>query len=389
MKSNLFAYGFRSHFFLAGMAALLLVPLWAMSFVAGTPIGSGWPPTLWHGHEMLFGFIASAIAGFMLTAVPSWTGQKGFAGRPLIALALVWLSGRLLIASSSLWPPWVPMTADLAFLPMLAVLVMIPLLRSKSRNTPLLIVLGALWLTNLVFHVALIHRDAPLARHSLIVGIDIALFLLTVIGGRIVPAFTASALRERGIEGTLKSRTVLTVLAVAAMGCVIASDVFWPDSRIAGGIAGIAAVIQGLRLLQWRTLRTLRQPIVWILHLAYAWLPVGLALKAAALLGGYAIAAFWLHALTIGALTTMITAVMTRASLGHTGRPLVIQPLITVAYVLLTVAAVVRVFGLSMLWLSYPMVITWAAMFWTSSFALFLGVYTPILWGPRADGKPG
>jgi uncharacterized protein involved in response to NO len=388
MKSNLFAYGFRSHFFLAGVAALLLVPLWAMSFVAGTPIGSGWPPTLWHGHEMLFGFIASAIAGFMLTAVPSWTGQKGFAGRPLIALAVVWLSGRLLIASSSWWPPWVPMTADLAFLPLLAVLVMIPLLRSKNRNTPLLIVLGALWLTNLVFHVALIRHDAPLARHSLIVGIDIVLLLLTVIGGRIVPAFTTSALRQQGVDGVLKSRTVLTVMSVAAMGCVIASDVFWPDSRIAGSVAGIAALIQFLRLLQWRTLRTLRQPIVWILHLAYAWLPLGLGLKAAALLGGYGIAAFWLHALTIGVLTTMITAVMTRASLGHTGRALVVHPLITVAYVLLTAAALLRVFGLSVLGLSYPLVIVWAAIFWTTSFALFVGVYTPILWGPRVDGKP-
>jgi uncharacterized protein involved in response to NO len=172
------------------------------------------------------------------------------------------------------------------------------------------------------------------------------------------------------------------------MGCVIASDVFWPDSRIAGSVAGIAALIQFLRLLQWRTLRTLRQPIVWILHLAYAWLPLGLGLKAAALLGGYGIAAFWLHALTIGVLTTMITAVMTRASLGHTGRALVVHPLITVAYVLLTAAALLRVFGLSVLGLSYPLVIVWAAIFWTTSFALFVGVYTPILWGPRVDGKP-
>jgi uncharacterized protein involved in response to NO len=118
------------------------------------------------------------------------------------------------------------------------------------------------------------------------------------------------------------------------MVLVTVGDIFWPDSHVAGAVAGIAAIAQGARLVQWRTLRTLRQPIVWILHLAYAWLPIGLALKAAAMLGGYAIAAFWLHALTIGALTTMVTAVMTRASLGHTGRPLIVHPLITVAYVL-------------------------------------------------------
>jgi uncharacterized protein involved in response to NO len=389
VKTSLFAYGFRANFFLAGIAAVLLIPLWAVSFVAGTSLGSGWPPTLWHAHEMLFGFIAIAIAGFMLTAVPSWTGQKGFAGAPLIALAAVWVSARLLIASSSMWPPLLPAIVDLAFLPVLAVLVVIPLLRVKNRNAALLIVLGALWLTNLVFHIALIQHNEPRALHSLVVGIDIVLLLMTVIGGRIVPAFTSAALKQQGVEGGLKSRTALTVAAIAAMAGVIASDIFCADSAVAGVAAGFAALVQFLRLLQWRTLQTLRQPIVWILHLAYLWLPVGLALKAAALLGAYGIAAFWLHALTIGALTTMIMGVMTRAALGHTGRPLVIHPLTTAAYVLLTAAALLRVFGLSLWGSGYPLVIAWAAIFWTASFTLFLGVYMPILWGPRAYHKPG
>src|SRR5271167_265302 len=168
MKLSLFAYGFRPHFFLAGLAALVLVPLWALSFVAGTPPGSGWPPTLWHGHEMLFGFITCAIAGFMLTAVPNWTGQKGYAGAPLVALALVWLIARVMIWSSWLWPPVLTAAADLAFLPLLAVLVAVPLARQRNRNTPLLLILGSLWLTNLVFHFAVIRNNPPLARHALI-----------------------------------------------------------------------------------------------------------------------------------------------------------------------------------------------------------------------------
>ena len=389
MMPNVFAYGFRPHFLLAGLAALVLVPLWAVSFVAGTPLGSGWPPTLWHGHEMLFGFIICAIAGFLLTAVPSWTGQKGYAGAPLVALALVWLIARIMILSSSLWPPLVTAAADLAFLPLLAALVAVPLARQRNRNTPLLLVLGLLWLANLAFHFAVIRSNPPLARHALILGIDIVLILVTIIGGRIVPAFTTSALRQRGIQDAMKSRLVLTVMAVAIMVLIAVVDVLWPETPIAGMLAGIAAVVQGLRLLQWRSLQTLRQPIVWILHLAYAWLPVGLALKAAALLGGYAIGAFWLHALTIGTLATMITAVMTRASLGHTGRALVVHPLTTVGYVMLTAAALVRVFGLTALGLSYPQVVILTASFWTASFALFVGVYAPILWGPRADGKPG
>jgi uncharacterized protein involved in response to NO len=154
-------------------------------------------------------------------------------------------------------------------------------------------------------------------------------------------------------------------------------------------IAAVAASIQAVRLLQWATWRTLRQPLVWALHLSYAWLPVGLALKAVALLSGAAFAAFWLHALTIGALATMILAVMTRASLGHTGRALIADPLITLAYLLLTAAATVRVFGLSAFRLNYPVVIIGSAFLWTTAFALFVYVYTPILWGPRADGKAG
>lgn len=389
IRSNLFAYGFRSSFLLAGIAALLLVPLWAWSFITGTARGSSWPPMLWHAHEMLFGFIASAMAGFLLTAVPSWTGQKGFSGRPLIVLASIWLAARVLIVSSALWPAVVIAAIDLAFLPALGVLVARPLLRSRSRNTPLLAVLALFWLTDLVFQIGLIRNNPQLALHALHIGIDIMLVLVTVIGGRIVPSFTSAALRALGLPDPVHNSPVLTGLAIAGMVSVAMSDVYWPESRVAGVIAAIAAGIQAARLLQWATWLTLRQPIVWVLHLAYAWLPVGLALKAVALLSGAAIAAFWLHALTIGALTTMILAVMTRASLGHTGRPLIANPLITLAYWLLTAAAAVRVFGLSALGLNYSLVIISSASFWTIAFALFVLVYAPILWGPRADGKSG
>ena len=156
MRTSLFAYGFRAQFLLAGCAALLLVPVWASNLVLGTPLGSTWPPTLWHGHEMLYGFIASAIAGFLLTAVPSWTGEKGFAGWPLMMLAGIWLAARLLIASSAAWPAALVAVVDLSFLPALALLVGLPLLRTRNRNRFLLLVLALLWLCNLVFHCALL-----------------------------------------------------------------------------------------------------------------------------------------------------------------------------------------------------------------------------------------
>ena len=385
----LFAYGFRPHFLLAGLAALLLIPVWALDFVLGIALSTDWPPTLWHAHEMLYGFIASAVTGFMLTAVPSWTGQKGSAGLPLMLLAGLWVAARLMIASSSYWPRAFTAAVDLSFFPTLAALVARPLLRSQNRNTPLLFVLALLWFANLVFHVALIRRDPPLALHAILVGIDVMLVLVTVIGGRIVPAFTSTALRPLGLQGSVTSMRALTIAAVASMAAVTLGDVFAPDGLLGGVLAAIAAAIQGWRLTQWGAIKTLRQPIVWVLHLAYLWLPVGLALKAVALLNGAAFSAFWLHALTIGALSTMILAVMTRTALGHTGRALVVHPLTTASYLLLAGAALVRVFGLTTLRTSYPMVIAAAAWLWTAAFLLFVVVYAPILCKPRLDRRPG
>jgi uncharacterized protein involved in response to NO len=389
MRFALFAYGFRPNFLLAGLAAVVLIPAWAVSFVFGVPLSSGWPPTLWHAHEMLYGFIASAVAGFLLTAVPSWTGQKGFAGRPLVLLTALWVAARVMIATSANWPAVVTAAVDLSFFPVLAGLVARPLMRARNRNTPLLAVLTLLWLTNLVFHVALIAHDQPLALHAILLGIDVLLVLVTVIGGRIVPAFTTTALRSSGRQGSVTASPAITAAAVTSMVAVAVGDVFAPDAHLAGVLAAIAALIQGWRLTQWGALKTLRQPIVWVLHLAYLWLPVGLALKAIALLNGAAFSAFWLHALTIGALSTMILAVMTRAALGHSGRALVVHPATTASYLLLTGAAIVRVFGLATLKVSYPMVIGEAAFLWTAAFLLYLVVYAPILCRPRVDGKPG
>lgn len=385
----LLRYGFRPFFLGAGLLAALLIPWWAASYAFGIPLGTNWPPTLWHGHEMLFGFIVAPVAGFLLTAVPSWTGARGFAGWPLALVSGLWLLARIAVATSRLWPFPAVAALDLAFLPALAALVLPPLVRARNRNTPLLAVLAALWATDAAFYWGLAHHNDGVSLHALVLGIDIVLLLITVIGGRIVPTFTANALKQRNIGAALRKWPGVTELAVGSMIAVVLSDLFFPDGAAAGVIAALAAIIQAVRLAQWRTLKTLPQPIVWVLHLAYVWLPIGLALKADALLTGAAPAAFWLHALTIGAAATMILAVMTRASLGHTGRPLIVDPVIALAYVLLTAAALVRVFGLAVLGIAYPEVILMAAFLWTAAFVLFAWIYAPMLLAPRADGKPG
>ena len=385
----LLRYGFRPFFLGAGLIAALLIPWWAANYAFGVPLGTSWPPTLWHAHEMLFGFIVAAIAGFLLTAVPSWTGARGFAGWPLALICGLWLLGRIAVASSLLWPFAAVAAVDLAFLPALALLVLPPLVRARNRNTPLLAILAALWVSDAAFYRGLLERNEGAALHALLLGIDIVLLLITVIGGRIVPAFTQSALKQRGSVGSVRAAPLITALAIGSMIAVALSDLFVPDGTITGVIAALAAIIQALRLAQWHTLTTLRQPIVWVLHLAYVWLPIGLALKAAALLTGAAPTAFWLHALTIGAAATMILAVMTRASLGHTGRPLIVDPVIALAYLLLTAAALVRVFGLAVLRITYPEVILVAAFLWTAAFVLFTWTYAPMLLSPRVDGKAG
>lgn len=385
----LFGYGFRPFFLAAGVLAVLLIPWWAAFLAWGVPLGTSWPSSLWHGHEMLYGFIVAAMAGFLLTAVPSWTGERGFGGWPLAWLTALWVLGRALVATSAIWPVPVVAAIDLLFLPALAGFVLPPLARERNRNTPLLAVLAALWGTHVAFYWGLFHADPMLARHALLVGIDIILLLVTVIGGRIVPAFTSSALRQSGTASPLHAWRALTPFSIAIMAAVAIVDLWRVASALAGWVALAAAVIQAIRLAQWRGLRTLSMPIVWVLHVAYLWLPVGLALKALALLCGFAFAAFYLHALTIGAAATMIVAVMTRASLGHTGRPLVVSTATKYAYGLLMAAAIVRVLGPSLIALPYVDIVELAAVLWTAAFILYLWVYSPILTRPRADGKPG
>ena len=384
-----FAYGFRPFFLAAGWYALIAIGIWLALYQAGlAPFGS-LPAFQWHAHEMLYGFVAAAIAGFMLTAVPSWTGERGFAGRPLIVLATLWLLGRIAIAAAGVLPLPLVATVELSFLPALAVTIAPSLFRSSNRNKPLLIVLFALWATDAAFLYALGDHNVALASRALRTALDIVLLLVTVIGGRVVPAFTAGALRKRGIEPRVRSHRVVEIAAIGSMAVLVVAEIVAPNHGFTAAVALVAALAHATRLAGWQTLKAFSEPIVWVLHAAYAWLPIGLFLKATWLIFSITWAAHWPHALGAGAAATMILAVMTRASLGHTGRPLVVSKAIAWAYGLLTAAAAVRVFGPSLLPITYAHVIVCAGVLWIAAFLLYVIVYTPILLCPRADGKPG
>ena len=385
----IFAYGFRPFFLLAGLHAAGSIAAWLWLLPRGVTPMSSLPAQLWHGHEMIFGFIAAAIAGFMLTAVPNWTGERGFAGRPLVLLTVVWLAGRVAFSIGDAVPFAVLMIAELAFIPGVIMLLMPSLLRSSNRNWPMLLVLFAFWCGDAVFAWAVFSGQIDLAGNALRGSLNVVLILITIIGGRIIPAFTGNALRARGAVVTMRSSRALELAVIALTAGYVFSDIAAPFSKVTGGIAAAAAIAHSLRLSRWHGLRSWREPIVWILHAGYAWLPIGLALKAVFVLAGAGWATHWQHALGAGAAATMIMAVMTRASLGHTGRPLRVSSLIVVAYAMLVVSVLVRVFGASLLQVQYATTITIAGALWILAFLLYSGVYAPILVRPRADGRPG
>lgn len=386
---KVFSYGFRPLFLASGVIALLAVPVWLWVQWQQSALWGSAPAMLWHAHEMLFGFAGAAVAGFLLTAVPSWTSSRGFAGWPLVALVFVWIAARVLLLAGPEGPWLWAVLAELAFLPLLAALIAPPILRERNRNMAMLVVLAALWASDAVFLYAVSVGQSELANRMLRSSLDILLLLITIVGGRIVPAFTSNALRRTGETVALRSVPWLERVLPAVMLLNAAAGSLGLLPQGLALIALLAALLHAWRLAGWRSLRVGGEPILWVLHLAYAWLPLGFALKALTLWGIAEFAQFWLHAFGVGAVATMIVAVMTRASLGHTGRPLDVVRPIAWAYGLLTLAAFCRVLLPHTGVLPYPVVLLLAGGLWTAAFAVFVVIYGPILMGPRADGRRG
>jgi uncharacterized protein involved in response to NO len=387
----LFESGFRPFFLLAGLDALLNMGLWLCIFLRPElwP-ADALPAVYWHAHEMLYGFAGAAIGGFLLTAVPNWTGCAPYRGMLLGLLVALWLGGRIAMLPFTHVPLLPSSALDLAFYPVLGLALAPPLLQArKFQNLPFLAFLLLLFAGNLCFHLGPVGA-LDIGEHvGLGVAIDTILFMVVLIGGRIIPAFTRNGLLKQGIQVSLQSNAWIERVSILTLLAMVVADMAFPLSRISGAVTLAAALTQALRLSQWQGHRTLRDPLLWVLHLGYGWLVVGLGLKAGYLLLDSAMAEKWVHALTVGAFTTMILAVMTRASLGHTGRPLVAPWPIALAYLLVSLATVIRVLGPAFLPLQYDILIALAGSLWIAAFAIFVWIYAPILILPRYDGKPG
>lgn len=337
----LFSYGFRPFFLAATLFALLVVPLWWSVWRGGIALGGPFAPADWHAHEMIFGYGAAVVAGFLFTAVPNWTGRLPTRGRPLAVLLVLWLVGRLSVAGLIGLGPVSVLLADQVFL--LAVTAMIArevVAGENWRNLKVLVPVSLLWLANVMFHFeAMISGDAGHGRRF---GMALLVFLIMLIGGRIIPSFSRNWLVQRGVTPlpTAFNRfdAVCLVIGVAALIGWVAA----PFGLVTAVLAGSAAVLHLVRLARWRGHVTWRSPLLLMLHVAYLMVPLGLAAVSASALDLIA-QNIGAHVLGIGAVTAMTVAVMMRATMGHTGRALIAGRALAISFALVLMAMVFRV----------------------------------------------
>jgi uncharacterized protein involved in response to NO len=377
----LWALGFRPFYLLAGGFASLSIGLWALQF-------AGWLPhpylsgPLWHAHEMLFGFALAVVVGFLFTAGRNWTDQPTPTGRSLAALALLWVAGRVLVLTPF---GWTAALVDGAFAPAAAIALAIPFHAARNRRNyffvGLLILLGA---ANLAMHLSQLSvLDLP-ALGSLQVALDAMLFIMAVMAGRVVPMFTNNGVPGAGAQREPRVERV----ALGAVLALLAVDMLPVPPLALAAVALLGAAAHALRWALWRPWKTLRTPLVWVLHAAYAWIPLHLALRACTTLG-WTSPSLATHALTAGALGGLVIGMMTRTSRGHTGRPLRADGFDIACYVLVLGAAMVRVL-LPWAWPASTLAAVLAsAVLWSTGFGLFVFHYAPFLIRARLDGRPG
>ena len=377
----LWELGFRPFYLLASIFAALSIALWALQY-------AGWLPQpylhgpLWHAHEMLFGFALAVIVGFLLTAGRNWSNQPTPTGGRLAALAALWLAARVLVLTP--WG-WAAAAANVAFPLAAAVALAIPFVRAGNRRNYFFVgLLGLLAVAAAWVHLSMLGvlHWPPMA--GLQIALDVLLFIISVMAGRVVPMFT-----NNGVPGAQATRRPwVEKAALGSVLALLAADALQLPGPVLALIATVGAAAHLARWLLWQPWTTLRTPLVWVLHAAYLWVPVHLALRAAAV-AGWADASLATHALTVGAVGGLIIGMMTRTARGHTARPLRADRADVAAYLLVLAAALLRVLlPLLVPSLHYEAVLGSAAL-WSTGFGVYAWRYWPVLMRPRLDGRPG
>jgi uncharacterized protein involved in response to NO len=377
--------GFRPFFFAAGLWSAAALALWIGMLTTGTSVPSRFDPLAWHIHEMLFGFVMAAVAGFLLTAIPNWTRRPPVSGGPLALLAGLWLLGRIFCLVSALMPPWLAVAADLSFPVALVGVVTREIVAGRNwRNLPMVAPVTVLGIANLLMH---LEADGAAVPPGLgwRLGLAAVIALITVVAGRIVPSFTRNWLAKRRASGLPAVHGRIDQVALGVLHAGLFAWAFFPGVPLIGLLLLLGAVLNLWRLLRWGGGATAAEPLLLILHIGYAWLVLGVALLGLAMLDADLSQSAAIHALTAGAIGTMILAVMTRVTRGHTGRDLSADRVTSLIYILVTLAAIVRVAAAFDMACAMPLLIA-SACLWIAAFGLFALCYGPTLLLPRDAG---
>lgn len=380
----LFSYGFRPFFLVATAFALGVVPVWLLIWRGVLVLEGHFTPVSWHVHEMLFGYGAAVVAGFLFTAVPNWTGRMPIRGWPLMTLLALWVFGRLACAGVLALPPVAVMGIDVAFLAAVAAMIAMEIVAARNwRNLKVLVPVTLLMAANAMHHVeAMQYGTAPYSERA---GIATLVFLITLIGGRIIPSFTRNWLAKTESPGRPPAFGVFDGVSLVVGAGALVLWTALPQTQVTGVVLALAAILHGLRLLRWQGMFTLGSPLLTMLHMSYAFIPLGLAAASLAAFG-YAEQAAPSHLLGIGAIGGMTLAVMMRATLGHTGRELISGPILNLAYLAIAGAALARIAGASDV---FPSIdgIHLGAVLWTLGFGMALRRFLPWLVQPRVEPR--
>ncbi len=382
----LLAYGFRPFFLLAAVHAAIAIPLWLLALYSVIPFGTAFSPRDWHVHEMLYGYVPAVMTGFLLTAIPNWTGRLPLQGTPLLVLVATWLAGRVVIALSA-WTGWIVAAAvDASFLFLLLAMVIREVTAGRNwRNLKIAVLLGLLALGNLGFHLEAAFEGT--ADVSIRLGLAVVVLLIMVVGGRLVPNFTRGWL-ARARPGRLPEpfgRFDVASIGVSALALVL--WIAFPMAPVTGAALIAGGLAQAARLARWAGDRTVGERLVLVLHLGYAFVPLGFLLLGASAFGFGAPSA-GLHAWASGAIGVMTLAVMTRASLGHTGQALIASAATQAIYAAVVVAALARICA-ALEPERMAILLTVAGIAWVAAFAGFALVYGPFLCRPARTADQG
>ncbi|MFO1163446.1 MAG: NnrS family protein [Reyranellaceae bacterium] len=376
-------HGFRPFFLLAGLWAPLAIGIWIIALATGTNLPTTLPLIAWHPHELIFGYGGAAVAGFLLTAIPNWTGRLPLRGGRLLALAALWLAARL-AGLGGIDVPVVAVALDVGFWIALAMAAAREVVAGRNwRNLPVVALIATLGLSCLLSQSeALGFHSGPAGRR---LGLATLVVLIGLIGGRVVPSFTRNWLVRQKSKALPAPSDRLDKAAMAVLVPAVLAWVVWPELWATGLLLALAGAATLLRLSRWRGLATFGEPLVSVLHAGFGWLGLGLLLHGLGTLMPDSVGRLaTLHALTTGAVGTMTLAIMTRATLGHTGHALAADRCTLSAYVLVQAGAALRVVA-PVLPMPYTTVLAVAATLWASAFALFLWRYAPFL----VAQKPG